>query len=155
MRGKRLRECASVALLLWLGCRCAHAQGVGAQIRASLEHYRVAVLQMDYDDEIAAFTEDAELSQGKDPPLHGRAQIRAQILAQAAFKVVAYDIGTAVTRVQVNVAIQDGVYSQRIISPQHESIVSRGAFEIEWSRQADGTWLISRLHTDPNADATR
>jgi hypothetical protein len=76
-------------------------------------------------------------------------------LAQAAFKVVAYDIGTAVTRVQVNVAIQDGVYSQRIISPQHESIVSRGAFEIEWSRQADGTWLISRLHTDPNADATR
>ncbi len=155
MRGKRCRDCASVALLFWLGCRCVCAQGVGAQISAALERYRVAVVQMDYDDEIAAFTDDAELSQGNDPPLHGRAQIRAQILSQAAFKVVAYEIATALTRVQGNLATQDGVYSQRIISPQHESMISRGVFEIEWSRQADGSWLISRLHTDPPADGNR
>lgn len=155
MRAKRWRDCASLALLFWLGCRCVCAQGVGAQIIAALEHYRVAVLQMDYDDEIAAFADDAELSQGNDPPLRGRAQIQAQILSQAAFKIVAYEIGTAVTRVQGNVAIQNGVYSQRIISPQHQSTLSKGVFEVEWSRQADGTWLISRLHTDPLADATR
>ncbi len=146
------RACASRLLLFFLGCGCVHAQGVGAQIIAALERYRVAVVQMDYDDEVAAFTDDAELSQGNDPPLHGRAQIRAQIQAQAAFKVVAYELQVAVTRVQGSVAIQNGVYGQRIVSPQHESIDSKGVFEVQWTRQADGTWLISRLHTDPVAD---
>ncbi len=141
------------AALLCCLCCAAAAQGVGTQVIAALEHYRVAVLQMDYDDEIAAFTEDAELSTGNEPPLHGRAQIRAQILSQAAFKLVAYELHAAVTRVQGTLAIQNGVYSQRIVSPQHESIFSKGVFEAQWMRQADGTWLISRLHIEPVEDA--
>jgi hypothetical protein len=76
-----------------------------------------------------------------------------QIQSQAAFKVVAYDLHTAVTRVQGPIAIQNGVYSKRIISPQHDSILSRGMFEVQWARQSNGTWLISRLLTEPVQDA--
>jgi ketosteroid isomerase-like protein len=154
MYGRERRDWLCILPLFWLGLRCVSAQGVGAQIIAALERYRVAVVQMDYDDEIAAFADDAELSQGNDPPLHGRAQIRAQIQAQAAFKVVAYELHAAVTRVEGSIAVQNGAYSQRIISPQHQPILSKGVFEVQWTRQADGAWRISRLHTDAVEDGS-
>lgn len=143
---------ACAAISTWLLCQAAWADGVGAQLIVALEHYRVAVLQMDFDDEIASFTQDAELSQGKEAPIQGRAQIRALILSQAAFKTVGYELRPVATRVLGSVAIQNGIFSRRSISPQHESTIMKGVFEVQWARQADGSWLISRLHTDPLED---
>jgi ketosteroid isomerase-like protein len=137
------------AVLLWLGCQAVGADSVGEQIIAALERYRVAVLELNIDGEVASFTEDAQLSQGSEPTVQGRTTIHALLQSQAAFKVVAYDLRAAATRVLGPTAIQNGYYSQRIISPQHESMIAKGVFEVEWSRQPDGSWLISRLHTEP------
>jgi ketosteroid isomerase-like protein len=145
---------ASAAIVALLGCQTALAGSVGEQIIAALEHYRVAVVELDIENEMASFAEDAELSQGSDPPVHGRTQIRALLQSQAGFKVVDYDLHTAVTRVHGPVATQNGIYSQRIISPQHESRTVKGMFEVQWSLQSDGSWLISRLHTEPVENTT-
>jgi ketosteroid isomerase-like protein len=151
MIGSRFARISTV-LLLWLGCQAASGDGVAEQIIAALERYRVAVVELDIDREVASFAEDAQLSQGSDPAFQGRATIRALLQSQAGFKVVGYDLRTAATRVQGKVAFQNGLYTQRIISPQHESKIAKGVFEVEWSRQPDGSWLISRLHTEPVED---
>jgi ketosteroid isomerase-like protein len=143
-----LRLAPLSAVLLWLCCQIAWADSVAEQIIAALERYRVAVVELDIDNETASFAEAAELSQGSDPAVQGRTQIRALLQSQAGFKVVAYDLRTAATRVLGPIAIQNGFYSQRIISPQHESKIVKGVFEVQWSRQSDGSWLISRLHTE-------
>ena len=143
-----MKRAALAAVFLWLG-QSVWADSVGEQIIAALERYRVAVLELDIDGEMASFAEDAQLSQGSEPTIQGRTTIRAQLQSQAGFKVVGFDLHTAATRVEGHIAIQNGFYSQRIISPQHESTVVKGVFEVEWSRQPDGAWLISRLHTEP------
>jgi ketosteroid isomerase-like protein len=145
----------AAVIVIWLACQAAWAQSAGEQIIAALERYRVAVLELDIDREIASFTEDAQFSQGSEPAVQGRTTIRALLQSQAGFKVVGYELRTTATRVQGQLAIQNGFFGQRTISPQHESKIVKGVFEIEWSRQADGTWLISRLRTDPVEDEPR
>jgi ketosteroid isomerase-like protein len=146
------RASLATVLGLWLGCQAASADSVGEQIIAALERYRVAVVELDIDSEMASFAEDAQLSQGSDAVVQGRTTIRALLQSQAGFKIVDYGLRATATRVQGSIAIQNGFYSQRIISPQHESKFVKGVFEVEWTRQADGTWLISRLRTDPVED---
>jgi len=145
----------AAVFVLWLGGQAAWGDSVGEQIIAALERYRVAVVELDLESEVASFTEDAEVSQGNEPVVQGRPTIRALRQSQAGFKVVAYDLRTTATRVQGQVAIQNGFYSQRIISPQHESKFVNGVFEVQWSRQSDGRWLISRLHTEQIEDDPR
>jgi ketosteroid isomerase-like protein len=142
-------SCAIVVLALSMGWQAACAQTAGVQIIAALERYRVAVLESDIEQIVSRFTEDAQLAQGSEPVVQGRTTIRALLNAQRNSKVVAYDLHVAATRVHGSSAIQNGVYSQRVISEQHESILERGVFEVQWARQQDGSWLISRLQTDP------
>jgi uncharacterized protein (TIGR02246 family) len=141
-------SCAAFVLALSMGWHAACAQTAGEQIIAALERYRVAVLELDIENMVSSFTEDAQLAQGSEPVLQGRTTIRALLNAQRNSKVVAYELHVAATRVQGSTAIQNGVYSQRIISEQHESTLARGVFEVQWARQQDGSWLISRLQTD-------
>jgi ketosteroid isomerase-like protein len=136
----------SAVIVLWLGGQAASA-GVAEQIIAALERYRVAVLELDIDGQVASFAEDAQVSEGSDPTVQGRTTIRALLQSQAGYKVVGYELRTAATRVEGAVAFQSGVYTERIITPQHESKIMKGVFEVDWSRQADGSWLINRLHT--------
>jgi ketosteroid isomerase-like protein len=144
-----MKRAPLAAVLLWLVHQAAWADSVGERIIAALERYRTAVLELDIDGEMASFAEDAQLSQGNEPTIQGRTTIRALLQSQAAFKVVGYDLHIAATRVVGPIAIQNGLYSERIISPQHVSTIVKGVFEVEWSRQRDGSWLISRLHTEP------
>ena len=62
---------------------------------------------------------------------------------------MAYDLHVAATRVLGATAVQNGLYRQRTISAQHQSVLVKGVFEVQWARQSDGSWLISRLHLDP------
>jgi ketosteroid isomerase-like protein len=143
------RTAVAVVLALSMAWQIAGGESVGEQIIAALERYRLAVLEFDIEAQVSSFTENAELSQGSEPVVQGRTTIRALLSAHGSPKVIAYDLHAAATRVQGAIAIQNGVYSQRVVSAQHESILVKGVFEVEWSRQADGSWLISRLHTEP------
>jgi ketosteroid isomerase-like protein len=134
--------------VLWFGCQIAWA-GVADEIIAGLERYRVAVLELDIESQVASFAEDAQFSQDGDAVVQGRNTIRGLLQSQAGYKVVGYELLTAATRVQGPVAFQNGLYTERIMSPQHEAKITKGVFEVEWARQADGSWLISRWHTVP------
>jgi len=136
----------TAVVLLWLVCQTVGAT-VAEQVVAALERYRVAVLELNIDNQVASFAEDAQLSEGSGATVQGRTTIRAQLQSQAGYKVVGYDLRTVATRVEGAVAFQSGIYTERIMTPQHESKVSKGVFEVEWSRQPDGSWLISGLHT--------
>jgi ketosteroid isomerase-like protein len=138
----------AVAVGLSLACAPAWGQSAGEQIIAALEHYRLAVLDHDIEAQVSCFTEDAQLSQGSEPVLQGRTTIRALLQSQRPFNLVTYDLRAAATRVSRNVAIQNGVYSQRFASAQGSPTLVKGVFEVQWSRQQDGSWLISRLQTD-------
>jgi ketosteroid isomerase-like protein len=137
-----------VVIAVCIGWPVAWGQSAGEQIVAALERYRLAVLEFDIEREVSSFTEDAELSQGNEAVVQGRTTIRSLLTAPNSAKVIAYDLHAAATRVLGSTAIQNGVYSQRIISADHESMLVKGVFEVQWARQPDGTWLISRLHTE-------
>ena len=143
------RIAASLGILLCMAWQGASGQTAGEQILAALEHYRQAVLEFDVEREVASFTEDAELALGGEPVVQGRTTIRSLLQAPDTDRVVAYDLRAAATRVLGSTAIQNGIYSQRTISAQHQSILVKGVFEVQWARQSDGSWLISRLHLDP------
>jgi len=136
------------AAVLFLALAPAWGQSAGEQIIAALEHYRLAVLDHDIEGQISCFTEDAQISLGSEPVLQGRTTIRALLQSQRRFNVVTYDLRAAATRVSGAVAVQNGVYSQRIVFAQDSPTLENGVFEIEWSRQQDGSWLISRLQTN-------
>ena len=135
-------------LVLSLAWAHGWAQSEGEQIIAALEHYRLTVLDHDIEGQVACFTEDAQLALGSEPVLQGRTTIRALLQSQRRFNVVTYDLGTAATRVSGAAGVQNGVYSQRIASAQGSPTLVKGIFEVEWSRQQDGSWLISRLQMD-------
>ncbi len=143
------RTRASVVIALCIGWQVALGQSTGEQLIATLERYRRAVLELDVEREVASFTEDAELSLGNEPTLQGRTTIRSLLLAPNSAKVIAYELHPAATRVVGATAIQNGVYSQRTVSAEHQSTLEKGLFEVQWARQSDGTWLISRLHMEP------
>jgi ketosteroid isomerase-like protein len=143
------RISAPVIIALCIAWQVATAQSAGEQIVAALERYRQAVLELDIEHEVSSFTEDAELALGGEPVVQGRTTIRSLLLAPNADKVVAYDLHVAATRVLGATAVQNGVYSQRSISPQHQALLVKGVFEVQWARQSDGSWLISSLHLDP------
>lgn len=141
-------SCALGLLALSMSWHAVRAQTAGEQIIAALERYRVAVLEADLDHIVSSFTEDAQLAQGSEPVVQGRTTIRALLNAQRSIKVVAFDLRVAAPRVHGSTAIQNGIYSQLSFSPQHEAMSAKGLFEVQWVRQVDGTWLISRLQTD-------
>ncbi len=136
------------AVALLLAWAPAWGQSAGEQVIASLEHYRLTVLDHDIEGQVSCFTEDAQLVLGSEPVLQGRTTIRALLQSQRRFNVVTYDLRTAATRVSGSSAVQNGVYSQRIASAQASPTLAKGVFEAQWSRQQDGSWLISRLQMD-------
>jgi len=135
-------------LALAVAWQAAWAQSAGQQIIEALERYRLAVLAADIQGQVSSFTEDAQLSVGSEPVVQGRTTIRALLQAQRSFTVVTYELRAAATRVLGSVAVQNGFYSQRILSAQREPRLVKGVFEVQWARQQDGSWLINHLHTD-------
>ncbi|HEV8121368.1 MAG TPA: hypothetical protein VGQ67_10275, partial [Candidatus Polarisedimenticolia bacterium] len=47
-------------------------------------------------------------------------------------------------------ALQWGHYAQRVIAPGQPAADYTGRFVLEWSRQANGAWLVRRLLLQPS-----
>ena len=140
--------CAFIVLGLSVSWSAVRGQTVGEQIIASLDRYRVAVLESDIEHVVSSFTEDGELSEANEPVVQGRTTIRALMNARRSIKVVAFDMRATATRVEGASAVQNGFYSQRVVAARNQSTVLKGMFEVHWSRQADGAWLINRLEIE-------
>lgn len=150
---------ATIGLLLCLlsGCAFVVIHGVRhayktyikpvSEVEAALARYRGLVLGMQTDKVALMFDASAELSHDDRAPVVGQAAISAYLNAFVGYKVLDYELAATGTTLKGETAIQLGNYRQTMAAPGGETVADRGRFEARWSHQADGSWLISRLHT--------
>jgi uncharacterized protein (TIGR02246 family) len=120
-----------------------------AEVDAALARYRDLVVQVDAPRLADMFDADGEISYGDQKASVGHDAILAFFNSFAGYKVVAYELRATGTSAQGGSATQSGTYSQTAQSPSGETIKTEGKFEARWARQADGRWLLKRMHTSP------
>ena len=162
----RLYRAATVLLLLCLlsGCAFVVLHGVRHayktyvkpvnEVEAALAQYRALVLGMQPDKVALMFDASAELSQEDRAPVVGQAAISAYLNSFVGYKVLEYELAATGTTLKGETAIQLGNYRQTVEAPGGETVAVHGRFEARWSHQADGSWLISRLHTASDSAGT-
>ena len=155
----RIVRAAAIGLLLALlsGCAFVVLHGVRhayktyvkpvSEIEAALAQYRTLVLGMQPDKVALMFDASAELSHEDRAPVVGQAAISAYLNSFAGYKVLEYELAATGTTLKGETAIQLGNYRQTVEAPGGDTVADRGRFEARWLHQADGRWLISRLHT--------
>ena len=162
----RIFRAAAIGVLLALLSGCAfvvlhgvrHAYNTYVKpvndVEAALAQYRNLVLGMHPDKVALMFDATAELSFEDQPAVVGQAAISAYLNSFVGYEVLEYDLAATGTTLKGETAIQLGNYRQKVEAPGGESVAVRGTFEARWSHQADGSWLISRLHTASGSAGT-
>ena len=162
----RIFRAAAIGVLLALLSGCAfvvlhgvrHAYNTYVKpvndVEAALAQYRNLVLGMHPDKVALMFDATAELSFEDQPAVVGQAAISAYLSSFVGYEVLEYDLAATGTTLKGETAIQLGNYRQKVEAPGGEVVAVRGTFEARWSHQADGSWLISRLHTASGSAGT-
>ena len=162
----RIFRAAAIGLLLAFlsGCAFVVLHGVRhayktyvkpvSEVEAALAQYRALVLGMQPDKMALMFDASAELSHEDSPPLVGQAAISVYLNSFVGYKVLEYELAATGTTLKGETAIQLGKYRQTVEAPGGKTVADRGSFEARWSHQADGRWLISRLHTASGSAGT-
>lgn len=162
----RLFRAATVVLSLWLlsGCAFVVIHGIRHayttyvkpvnEVEAALAQYRTLVLGMQTDKAASMFDASAELSHEDQTPVVGQVAISAFLSSFVGYKVLEYELTATGTTLNGETAIQLGNYRQKVEAPGGETVAVRGRFEARWSHQANGSWLISRLHTASGSGGT-
>jgi uncharacterized protein (TIGR02246 family) len=119
------------------------------RIEAALRAYSAALLAMDADRIAAAYTPDGELRDPGREPLKGPAAIRAFLASFTGVKVEEQEMRGVSLQIVGPSALQTGTFRQRARLADGKIVESKGTFEAEWERQPDGSWLISRMTTNP------
>lgn len=145
-RSRPLIVAALLAAFGFGGCQTAIPEE--PRVAAALEHYRELIMAIDAPGIAAMYTSDGELSHADGKPYIGPENIRAFLQQFSNFKILAYDLTAAATKVEGNTATQTGTYRQTVVTPDGKTVRVHGTFEIRWSRQPDGRWLVRRLHTE-------
>ena len=118
-----------------------------AQVVASLARYRQLIIAIDADRVADMFTPDGELSHDAQAPITGPGRIQAFLKGYADYKIQAYELRALATETNDGLASQQGTYSQTVALPSGAVAQVAGQFDANWARQADGRWLLKRLHT--------
>jgi uncharacterized protein (TIGR02246 family) len=120
-----------------------------ARIEAALRAYSVHVLAMDADRIAAAYTPDGELRDPGREPLKGPEAISAFLRSITGVKIEEQEMKGVSLQIVGPSALQTGTFRQRVRLADGKVVDSKGTFEAEWARQPDGSWLISRMTTNP------
>jgi ketosteroid isomerase-like protein len=120
-----------------------------AKVEAALQQYSQLLLSMDSAGIAAMFAPDGEVTNPRQPPVKGRAEIQKFIASFSDFHVLSNtDISTS-TLIDGNTAEQLGTYEQSVRSPQGHLFKVSGRLEIEWVKDESGNWQIMQLETFP------
>jgi uncharacterized protein (TIGR02246 family) len=124
-----------------------------ARVDDGLQYYSQRLLAGDSTAIAAIFTPDGEIVNPSQPPVHGRAAIKAFLDSFSDFHVLANtDVATS-TLIDGTTAEQIGTYHQTVRSPQGHAFDVSGRLEIEWEKETDGRWLIQQLASFPTPKA--
>jgi uncharacterized protein (TIGR02246 family) len=136
-------------LELDLGGIPALAPDAEEQVKAAMRRYERLTLEMDAEGIAAMFTSDGELINAGKTIARTPASIRA-FLQSFDGKVRVEENADSIESVTVTgaTAVLTGTYQQKaLLLPDKREIRVQGKFEVEWSRQTDGQWLIRRMGT--------
>jgi ketosteroid isomerase-like protein len=131
------------------GATQASAPNAEEQVKAAMRRYEKLVLSMDAEGISAMFTPDGEIVDAGKTVARTPASIRA-FLGSFDGKVRVEENVNSIESVTVRgaAAILTGAYQQKaLILADKLEIQVQGKFEVEWSRQPDGRWLIRRMST--------
>ncbi len=120
-----------------------------ARIEAALQKCSGDMLAMDADRIASAFASDGELQDRDRPPVVGRDAIRTYLKTFTGVKVEENVLKGGSLQIVGPSALQMGTFRQKARLADGKVVESKGTFEAEWERQADGSWLISRVTTNP------
>jgi uncharacterized protein (TIGR02246 family) len=120
-----------------------------AAVDAGLQRYAQLLASMDASGIAALFSPDGEVVNPSQPPIRGRPAIQKFIESFADFHVLSNSDTVTSTLIDGNTAEQIGVYHQSVRSPQGHLFDVSGRLEIEWVKDASGSWLIQQLATFP------
>jgi len=132
-----------------------HRVRPGDEVDVALYRYRHLIQQGDFDRVAGMFESNAELSHDELAPIVGRDSIRTFLNSFKDYKIIEYELVVMSTSQSGAAATQLGRYHQKVISPAGAPIEVRGSFSAEWARDADGSWLLHRMHTSSGAAAPR
>jgi uncharacterized protein (TIGR02246 family) len=118
-----------------------------SQVVASLARYRQLIIDVDAERLADMFVADGELSHDAEKPYLGQNQIRTFLRTFAGYKIQEYELRADSTAVEKETAKEHGTYAQVVIPPNGSPIKASGEFDATWQHQADGRWLLSRMHT--------
>jgi uncharacterized protein (TIGR02246 family) len=119
------------------------------QVKAAMRRYDQLVLAMNAEGIAAMFTPDGELIDAGKTIARTPASILA-FLQSFDGKVRVEENVNSIESVTVTgaTAILTGTYQQKaLLLPDNREIRVQGKFEVEWSRQPDGQWLVRRMST--------
>lgn len=119
------------------------------QVKAAMRRYDQLALAMNAEGIAAMFTPDGELTDADKTIARTPASIRA-FLESFDGKVRVEENASSIESVIVTgaKAILAGTYRQKaLLLPDKREISVQGKFEVEWSRQPDGQWLVRRMST--------
>ncbi len=125
------------------------AASVKAGLEEAMRRYASLIQKADAVSVSESYTEDGELIEPGMEPLKGRAAIRGFLESSGSRRIESSEMKPEVTEVSGDGAYQWGTYAQRVVLPGKPAAEFRGRFVAQWSRQADGRWLIRRLLTQP------
>ena len=127
----------------------ASAPSAEEQVKAAMRRYDQLVLSMNAQGIAAMFTPDGEIVNAGKTVARTPASIRA-FLDSFDGKVRVEENVNSIESVTVTgvAALLTGSYQQKaLILADKREIRVQGKFEVEWSRQPDGRWLIQRMST--------
>lgn len=122
-------------------------------VDAALREYARLLKATDAAGLAACYTTDGELLNPGMEALKGREAIRAFLASFGEIRIESATMTPDATEVYDDQAFQWGSYSQRVAEPGKPAADHGGRFAAQWSRQADGRWLIRRLLTQPSPGA--
>lgn len=128
----------------------ASPQKDGAQVEEALRAYERLVRLKDSRGLSAMYAPDGELLEPGMEPLKGPEAIRKFFESFAAVEIESASMTADTIEACQDQALQWGHYAQRVIAPGQPAADYTGRFVLEWSRQANGAWLVRRLLVQPS-----
>ena len=141
--------CLGCLGLLGILAGCATQPARERAAAAALENYIQLLRKQDAVGLAELFAPDGATSHADQKPIVGRPAIRAMLESFASYRVQAHDMRVTSITVEGKRVTQSGTYHQTVSTPQGQTIQVQGRFTAEWEEQADGRWLLRRMHTAP------
>jgi uncharacterized protein (TIGR02246 family) len=121
-----------------------------AEVESAMQDYARLQAVADSEGLAAFFTQDGELLEPGMEALSGREAIKKFLNSFAEVRIEWASMTSGTIEVWGDAAVQWGSYAQRVTLPGKPAEEHRGRYVAQWSKQANGRWLIRRLMMQPS-----